>query len=358
MSTEEATDSGIPLLSNLGNMPSTMKLNYSDMAREIGENKEFDKGILLSTSRSNSEGDPYYVLNISSFVTPPKVIILPDGTIQQKKKGIEWAEKLESEAYPKLKIKKIETSTKKLLTVPDIENKSLLDNILYFLSTKETAQLTGINKNITLPIIKEWLRQYMISKQIKDYDKDIDLLLNKNSKLEILKKLFPKNYIMQFDLITDSSLLEEDEKLTNGKYIRYDKEYFKEITKDELDQPLYILLIFNNNSYSLLCVDDNSTFKSYYPIYNNFKSQVDEIIAPYLRKKQFSYVPDAKRKLTREQIDFLPNVDTNVLEYDLCIAFMRQLLDGRSYDEVIKDAISKEEYYDMYLELIRKAMKL
>lgn len=362
MSTEEVTITGIPLLSDIPGIPPTMKLDYSDMLKEAKEGKQLsqESTSMSSTavSKSDSQAQPYFVLNVSPFVTPPQVIILPDGTIQNKKKAIVWAKDIESPAYPEIKIKKLETNTKKLITPPSTENKSLLDNILYLLSTKGVSKPSDINKDITVPIIKEWLRQFMISKQIRDYNRDINLLLNDKSKLEIIESLFPNNHILQFDLITDASLLGEDKKLTNGKYIQYDRKYFQEITEGELDQPLYILLVVNNTSYSLLSVDDNSTFKSYYPINDNFKTQVDDIMTAYLRKKGFGYMSDSKRKLTKEQIDFLPNVDISLLQCDLCITFMRQLLDGRSHDEVIKDAISKEEYYDMYLELIRKAMKL
>jgi hypothetical protein len=205
----------------------------------------------------------------------------PSPPGKKKKKGVLFTEEVEKPRTPKLLIGKKRED-------------SILETILNFRDSDSKDIRSPLNNNITASVIREWIRQFLLSKTLCCYDKDVEVLLHNKSKLEIVEKIYANKEIVKFNFITDVDYLLPGEQLGKQKY-------FLRYNKDELElavygaqhskkyNNLYIMLLYNNTFYGLVYFVPGTTF--------NPKVDEDENDDEF-KTRAFAYFPEDDASIT------------------------------------------------------------
>lgn len=371
------TKSGIPIFVLETHLPSSYIL---DLFEESDVETNIDKMLkdIASVEKEKAQLKPAYTLNIVPYrmvTTTFNKIVKSTKKINKKKKDVKFDSSLEQAKTPK---------KYKAVRVKQGISESILDNIISFLHNNFIDTPSVINPDITQSIINEWIRQFMSGQAQCCYDEDMSTLLDKQSKLDIIIKKYPKSNIVLINLSTKVS--EKLKRSTRKHNFTFDEDKFYFIIREDLDKPFFILLVIDGSIYNLLCTTNNYHFQSYFPIYSDKKDYIDKQLNIFLEKKGFSYIADKKRS-SSEYKDFLPAVDSSICQEDLCIFLLSETLDNFQaaaeakaeadeeeargeksfvkeeysvipFNEAKENKITKDQYKNLYTELINYAMQL
>ena len=357
------TKSGIPITDYEEKLPEDYRIK---LFSEKGDNDDMEKDI-RDAMKDTSKLELPFTLNIFPFKYKPKIIIDKRGNIKEyKKKNIVWQdgrkyvsesgespdsetkEKLASPGAPKKNIEKI--SGRKV---------SLLEDIINFLGTNSRDEPSQINRDITQSIISEWVRQFMNSKSLCCYKRDLAVLFDDKTKIELIKEMFREKNIIILEIVTDEKYLRAKEKITKGAYIRKNHHFEDLIEQEVIEEPIHVLLSINDKISGLASVRDNSNFKSYFPTDMIIKDIIDNKLTNFFRDRGFNYEKDKERKITKEQKKMLPVVDLDVWREDFTIiGFIKVMEDYDTIEEIRDYSINGRDYSLLYSRLANFAMKL
>lgn len=361
------TKSGIPITDYEEKLPEDYRIK---LFTEKGDNDNMEEDI-RNAMRDPSKSELSFTLNIFPFKYKPKIVIDKKGNIKEyKKKNIVWQdgrkyvseseepsdseareiarEKLASPGAPKKNIEKI--SSRKV---------SLLEDIINFLGTNSKDEPSQINGDITQSIITEWVRQFMNSKSLCCYKKDLAVLFNDKTKIELINEMFPEKNIIILEIVTEDKYLRTKEKIVKGAYIRKNHHFEDLIEQEVIEEPIHILLSINDKISGLVSVRDNSNFKSYFPTDMTIKDIIDNKLTNFFRDRGFNYEKDTERKITKEQKKMLPVVDLDVWREDFTIiGFLKVMEEYDTIEEIRDYTINVKDYSLLYSRLANFAMKL
>lgn len=349
------TKSGIPITDYEEELPEDYKIK---LFNEKGDNDSMEKDIQGAIEKKG-DIDLSFTLNVIPFKYKPKLVIDKNGAIKEiKKKNIMWQDEGKSDTDNGVKLASPGVPKSNIERLPN-KKISLLDDIINFLGTNSNDEPSQVNGEITQSIISEWVRQFINSKNLCCYKKDIAVLFNDKTKMELIKEIFPEKNIFILEIITDEKYLKAKEKITKGVYIRKNYQFEDLIDEEIVEEPIYLLLSINTKISALLFVRDNINFKSYFPTNMSVKDIVDDRLTNFFETRGFKYEKDIERKITKEQKKILPVVDLDIWREDFTIIGLLNLIEEYdTFEEIKEHDINGKDYSLLYMRLASFAMGL